>query len=424
MLQGFTELAERMALEQLNRPDIDSQVLRQLETGNPDLKFTPLLEKDFREFCLSQIVSRGRLVASVAFVLALAITSIEVLFGGPFADIASIMQQLPLLLPLALLSPLLGVIVLATFIPALKPHYEPIAASSILLAGLTGIYTAQVASLNGASYMLASVVLIILYACRFLGFRFQVSIAIATALVVANIVIGLQVGIPSNELLYMTAILGAATVVGTVSSYNWEKTLRMTFIERHMLNELAQRDGLTGLYNRRIFDDYIQRIWRQARREKVPVEVIFIDIDHFKIYNDLYGHQAGDDCLRRVARTISRSAKRPFDFSARYGGEEFVLVLYGPPQDYARALPEQLRQEIMELAIQHEGSKVASSTTVSVGVAIAEPASGRSLTGAIQAADEALYQAKQSGRNRVVFKDASESEVETGNFRTAYRLLS
>jgi diguanylate cyclase (GGDEF)-like protein len=191
-----------------------------------------------------------------------------------------------------------------------------------------------------------------------------------------------------------------------------------------MLNELAQRDGLTGLYNRRIFDDYIQRVWRQARRDQVAVQIIFIDIDHFKIYNDLYGHQAGDDCLRRVARTISLAAKRPFDFSARYGGEEFVLVLYGPPQDYARALPEQLRQEIMELAIQHEGSKVATTISVSVGVAIAEPSSGRSLTGAIQAADEALYQAKQGGRNRVIFKDASESEVETGNFRAAYSQIS
>jgi len=96
-------------------------------------------------------------------------------------------------------------------------------------------------------------------------------------------------------------------------------------------------------------------------------------------------------------------------------------VLYGPPSDYARSLPEQLRQEIMELAIPHEGSKVAPSITVTIGVAIADPASGRSLTGAIQAADEALYEAKQCGRNRVVFKDASESEVETGNFRAAYR---
>ena len=404
---------ERMALEQFNRPDLDSQVLRQLETGTPDLRFNPFLEKEYREYCHTQKVSRGRLAASVAFIFALAVSSLEILLRD------SLVGQTPSLLPVAVLAPLFGLILLTTYIPALGRHYEVIAASAITLAGLSSIYVTQIASLNDASYLLASVVLINLYACRFLGLRFGVGVPLAAFLVVAHAVIGLAVGLPTGELLYMTAILGAATVIATVSSYNWERTMRKAFIEQRMLNELAQRDGLTGLYNRRIFDDYIQRVWRQARRDHVPVEVIFIDIDHFKVYNDLHGHQAGDDCLRRVAASISRAAKRPFDFSARYGGEEFVLVLYGPPDDYARTLPEQLRQDIIELAIQHEGSHVAPTITVSIGVALADPSSGRSLTGAIQAADEALYEAKQSGRNRVIFKDASESEVETGNFRAA-----
>ena len=407
-----------MALEQLNRPDLDSQVLRQLEMGTPDLRFTPFLEKEFREFCLTQMVTRGRLAASVAFMFALVVSSIEIMFGGAIIDDVSILA------PVALVAPLIGIILLATYIPALARHYEIIASTGITLAGVSSIYIAQLASLDGASYLLASVVLINLYACRFLGFRFAVGVSLGSFLVVAHFVSGLLVGLPVHELLYMTAILGAATVIGAVSSYNWESTLRKAFIEQRMLNELAQRDGLTGLYNRRIFDDFIQRIWRQARRDKVAVEIIFIDIDHFKIYNDLHGHQAGDDCLRKVAQSISRAAKRPFDFTARYGGEEFVLILYGPPEDYARSLPEQLRQEVMDLAIQHEGSQVAPLITVSVGVAIADPSSGRSLTGEIQAADEALYEAKQRGRNRVIFKDASESEVETGNFRTSYRQTS
>jgi diguanylate cyclase (GGDEF)-like protein len=409
---------EPMALEQLNRPDLDSQVVRQLELGMPDLKLTPLLEKEFRDFCVTQVITRGRLAASIAFIIALAVTSIDLVFGSLVVD------ELPSLLLFAVLSPLLGIIVLTTYVPALARHYEVIAAIAITLAGLTGIYLAQMASLNGASYVLASVVLINLYACRFLGFRFQVGVSIASLLVGAHLVIGSIVGLPLNELLYMAAILAAATVIGAVSSYNWENALRATFIEQRLLNELAQRDGLTGLYNRRLFDDYVQRIWRQAKRDKVTVEILFIDIDQFKIYNDLYGHQAGDDCLRKVGQTIARAAKRPFDFSARYGGEEFVLVLYGPPPNYARTLPEQLRQEIMALALKHEGSRVAPTVTVSIGVAIADPSSGRSLTGAIQAADEALYEAKQSGCNRVIFKDASESEVETGNFRAAYRQTS
>lgn len=401
-----------------NLPEIDSRVVKQLETSRLDLSFTPLLEKEFREFCLSQVVSRGRLAAMVAFILALSVTSIELMFGSPILD------DLPSLLPFLVLSPLLGMIVVATLIPSLARHYEAVAAVGITLAGLSGIHIAQTASLNGASYVLASLVLINLYACRFLGLSFVIGVALSSFLVLAHIVIGLWNQLPLHELLYMTAILASTTVIGTVSAYNWEKTMRQTFAEHRMLNELAQRDGLTGLYNRRIFDDYIERVWRQARREQVTVEIILVDIDHFKIYNDLYGHQAGDDCLRKVANTISRAAKRPFDFSARYGGEEFALVLYGPPDDYARTVPEQLRREIMELAIQHEGSHVATTISVSVGVAIADPSSGRSLTGAIQAADEALYEAKQSGRNRVIYKDASESEVETGNFRAAYRHIS
>ena len=98
-------------------------------------------------------------------------------------------------------------------------------------------------------------------------------------------------------------------------------------------------------------------------------------LDHFKIYNDLYGHQAGDDCLKKVASTIARCAKRPFDFLARYGGEEFVLVLYGPPEDYARALPEQIRADVLDLVIPHAGSIAAQH--VSVETAFAQDVCGR-----------------------------------------------
>ena len=186
-----------------------------------------------------------------------------------------------------------------------------------------------------------------------------------------------------------------------------------------MLNELAERDGLTGLYNRRSFDQYIQRLWRQSRREHRQLTIIMVDIDRFKAYNDRYGHQAGDDALRQVAGVLAGAAQRPLDFAARYGGEEFVLVLYGPTGQFGRDLPESIRESVLDLSIPHLDSEADEVLSVSVGVAIVAPGADRSLTGSIQMADEALYQAKEEGRNRVVIKETVHTQIQTGRFRAA-----
>jgi diguanylate cyclase (GGDEF)-like protein len=407
-----------MELPKLNRDSLGSPIAEQLEQGFPRLRFAGLLEKEFREFYSAQNLPRARLSALIALILALSVTGIEFVFGT--SDISSRIT----LLRLGVLCPLLALVIVASYLQFFERYYEQFAAASAALIGVVVTYICHVAALDGASYLLAGVLLVNLYACMFLGFRFQIAASIGAFLVVAHLTIGGLLGLPLNELFYMTAILGTSNVIGTISTYNLEHALRTNFLETRLLHELAQRDGLTGLYNRRIFDDYMRRLWRQSWRENEPIEIIFVDIDYFKIYNDLYGHQAGDDCLKKVAQTIAGCAKRPFDFSARYGGEEFVLVLYGPPQDYARTLPEQIRRDIMDLAIEHEGSEIGNIVTVSIGVAFARAGSGRSLTGAIQTADEAMYQAKQEGRNRIIYKDASESEIETGNFRVAYREIA
>jgi diguanylate cyclase (GGDEF)-like protein len=350
----------------------------------------------------------------IALILALVVTCIDLILG-PGSD-GSLNA-----LRLGVLCPLLAVIGVAISLPSARRYYTEVAAVGVTLVGFVVTYITHVAALDGASYVLAGLVMVILYACLFLGLLFSLAIGIAALLVATHLTLGLILGLPLNELYYMTAILGAAATIGGICSYNLEHALRTNFLETRLLNELAERDGLTGLYNRRIFDDYIRRVWRQSRREDVGLQIIFVDIDYFKIYNDLYGHQAGDDCLKKVATSIARCAKRPFDFLARYGGEEFVLVLYGPPDDYARSLPEQIRCDVMDLLIPHAGSEAAKYVTVSVGVALARAGSTRSLNGSIQTADEAMYQAKREGRNRVVFKDTNDSEVETGNFRVVYR---
>jgi len=404
-----------MALHALDLQDSDSQLARQLKQGFARLKFGGLLEDEFREAYIEQNLPRVRFSGLLALILVLAVTCIDLVLGEMSGG------ETINFLRLAVLCPLLVLMLLATYHPSVKRYYMQVVAVGVTLIGLVVIYMSQVAALAGATYLLAGVVLVVLYACLFLGLLFNISTLITGFLVVAYLALGFTMGLGLTELFYTTAILATAGVIGALSVYNLEYALRENFLETRLLNELAERDGLTGLYNRRIFDDLIRRVWRQARREKETLEIIFVDIDNFKVYNDLCGHQAGDDSLKAVARCIASSAKRPFDFCARYGGDEFVLVLYGPPQDYARTLPEEIRRAVAALAIPHEGSGVGNLMTVSVGVALARPGAGRSLAGAVQAADEALYEAKRAGRNRAVFKDAEECEVDTGNFQVPYR---
>lgn len=403
-----------MELPKLDTESLGSPFADQLKRGFARLRFNGLLEKDFRDFYIAVNLPRARLSGLIALILALAVTCIDLVLGEPKTHMINTLR-------LGVLCPLLAVIGVAISLPAGQRYYMEIASVGVLLVGLAVTYITHLAALDGASHILAGLVLVILYACLFLGLLFHTAISISALLIASHVVLGYVLGLPLAELFYMSAILGAAGVIGGIATYNLEHALRTNFLETRLLNELAERDGLTGLYNRRIFDDFIRRIWRQSRREDAAIAIIFVDIDYFKIYNDLYGHQAGDDCLKKVASSIARCAKRPFDFCARYGGEEFVLVLYGPPDDYARNLPEQIRRDVMDLAIPHEGSHAASFVTVSIGVALARAGSNRSLAGAIQTADEALYEAKREGRNRVIFKDSDASEVETGNFRAGYR---
>ncbi len=142
----------------------------------------------------------------------------------------------------------------------------------------------------------------------------------------------------SQEALFTAVMLVGANGIGALACFEFEAVSRRSFLESRRLNDLADRDGLTGLYNRRAYNNYMERIWRQSRRDEGQLTIMLIDIDHFKAFNDFYGHQAGDDALKRVAEVIAMGAQRPLDFAARFGGEEFALVLYGPAQDFGRDL--------------------------------------------------------------------------------------
>ena len=175
--------------------------------------------------------------------------------------------------------------------------------------------------------------------------------------------------------------------------------------QRNLLSDLSSRDGLTGIPNRRRFDEFFEQEWRRAERVGLPLSLIMMDIDFFKPFNDNYGHSAGDVCLKKVAHALLDCVKRPADLVARYGGEEFSCIL--PETDIigASSVAKDLRDHIRKLQIPHDYSKVTNHVTISIGVATVIPPYPEHYTVLIEKADKQLYRAKMEGRDRIVFED-------------------
>ncbi len=168
------------------------------------------------------------------------------------------------------------------------------------------------------------------------------------------------------------------------------------------LEELSFRDGLTGVNNRRKFDTALLTEWQDARREVRPLSLLLFDVDHFKLFNDHYGHIEGDECLKRVARALTGAVHRPRDLLARYGGEEFVLLLPASDERAALAVAERCRQAIFKAQISHEASPAGQLLTVSVGAGTIIPGEKDDPTRFLEEVDRRLYRAKHQGRNRIV----------------------
>jgi len=383
---------------------------RQLKDGIHWLKFTPTLEAEFRCAHLDENLPSIRLNLCVVIILTIAFSGMDILVLGPKLD------RIPGLLHILVIVPMLLTVIAVSISANRHQIYQPVTMVAATVYGLAQLAIALIASAGGVKFLLPSLVLATTYTYQLAGLLFYRSLVANAVVVFAYLGAQAVLHLDAPEFSYDTLVLVAANVIGASVLYMQERTNRLRFLEAGLMREMVARDGLTGIQNRRMFDQHMARIWQQGVREQQPIAVLLVDIDCFKNYNDRYGHQAGDECLRAVAKSLTHCARRPLDFVARYGGEEFAVVLYEANREYVAEVLTRIQRSIAELNIPHDASIVATRLTVSVGAGFSRPTASRTPEGMIQLADEALYAAKEQGRNRVVVMESEYQAMRTGRF--------
>jgi diguanylate cyclase (GGDEF)-like protein len=234
--------------------------------------------------------------------------------------------------------------------------------------------------------------------------RLMVSLAMAVTFSVAAPLWWWQIQHPAvsyDEILRGITWLVLTNALAFIAANSLQRSQRAQFAQQRALEELLSTDALTGIANRRRLDAALAREWRRCARVGAPLSLLMIDVDHFKAFNDTYGHPAGDECLRKLARCLKKTIKRPADTPARYGGEELTAVLPDTLGEGAFLLADEFRTAVRDLAIPHSGSDKGI-VTVSIGVSTLDRGGGvATCEDLVRRADEALYAAKEAGRDRV-----------------------
>ncbi len=377
----------------------DSPYAAELRRADPRRRFSPQLEAEYL---------RGDLICNRALIRTICSFAVALSIGHTVEQIVVGRATALVLAQLALIVASSVALAWLAWTSAFERRYQPWANALVpMRSAVTAAHIAYVAA-QGEVVALMTIPVMLISAFFFLGLRFRVALFSAALTLVCFVGATALYGVALPTTLRACVYLISTLVGGAIAAIQLERRSRTSFLESHLVAELAQRDALTGTKNRRVFNEHLTRVWQQAAADRRSLSILIIDVDHFKAYNDRYGHLAGDQALRRVARAVQTFAQRPLDVLARYGGEEFAAILYDVPGEEAKAIAERMRGAVMDLAIEHRGSRTAEVVTISIGVAAIEATDSRECQGALQLADQALYEAKVRGRNTVELMDDAE----------------
>lgn len=389
--------------------DAENELRAVVERGFRFLRFPPRIERLF----LRHDIPRRRKRYLVLGLVAVVIYNVYC-----FSDMIVLRDIYPLawLIRLGIVTPVMCMMLLIVYLQKLKRYTEQMIGSIVVSTSLSILIMLLLSNDPNEIHYHTGIIIIIIFGNIVVGLSF------VTALVCSAIVLALYSALlpiattMSVEAIFNHAlVLTTAVVMSLIGNYQMEAELRRVFLmsllnrlesiklaqTNKTLEQLSLSDPLTGLYNRRYFDAALEREWRGAQRSGEPLALLYIDIDHFKLYNDTYGHKTGDCCLVKVAETIRCAARRPYDVCARYGGEEFVALLPGTDLEQAAAVAERIRTGVEKMCIAHESSLTCAHVTVSIGLAGGITSTIPGPYSLMDAADSAMYQAKREGRNRV-----------------------
>lgn len=407
----MSETQPGAALSASTDPLQSSPYRQQLESGFYWLKFERSLEGPYQRGSFERSKTRLRFTLLIVAALAVSMILLDTFIVKAHAGGAISVWRYGVLAPSILIA------LASTFLREAWRWYRV----TVTVLGPVILMAATVLVVNiesqGNQSIFGVLVLAITFIYYLVGLSFYSAAATNVIGLTTFVIAGNYFGIPSATLLYQFIVLLFASVVGATLAHNLEWLQRMTWLEQRMLGEMADRDGLTGIFNRRRLETHLHYAWEQGVRESRPIALMMIDVDSFKPYNDRYGHQAGDETLKKVAAVLSGVARRPLDMAGRYGGEEFVVVLFDTTYEHAKARAGQILEGVRALGIEHAASRSSDVITVSIGMAHVMPQAGRTVAGLLQVADQGVYLAKDSGGNCLeVMSQAEYAQSRTGWF--------